>query len=92
MVRALGIRDNVGSTELFAVPAGSRVVLGRDGLFPRELTLMSSDCGQTEVIYSFDTRAEGGSVKIAADRTVSREPGGVLWFGDNAAPVTCPPS
>lgn len=90
VVKVHGVRDHSFSTEFFAVPPGSRVILGRDGLFPRELDLMTPDCAGTVAIYELDTYSEGGSVKIAPDGTISREPGGVPWFGDDAVPATCP--
>jgi hypothetical protein len=93
VIAVAGVRDGASFThETFAVPARSRVVIGRDGLAPLEATLLSADCSRTLETYSLDTGMEGGSITIAPDGAVSRQPGGVPWFGDNAVPATCPSS
>jgi hypothetical protein len=57
-----------------------------------EVALLSADCARTIAVYTLDTGTEGGSITVAADGSVAREPGGVPWFGDVARPASCPAS
>ena len=84
-----GMADSEPVSELVGIPAGGRVIVGRDSFLPTQIAIMRRDCGTTLATYSLDTGNEGGRIVIAPDLTMTREVGGVPRFGDEPQEVIC---